>query len=342
MKRPGIEAVARAAGVSRATVDRVLHGRLPVSAETSAKVAAAAHRLGFHAAPQIDRARAAGGRALRFGFLLIKERQAFYRDFASQLSEAVAARADVRGSAEIAWCPSQSPEDFASLMTELATRCDVLACTAINHPKVTETVETLRAQGKAVFALLNDFAQGVRQNYIGLNNLSAGRVAGWMICLAARRPGKVALMLGSNRWHGHDLREAGFRAQFRETGAGLELLDSLVTLETRQIAYETTLSLLARHPTISGICVAGGGMEGVIAALRETRAPGDVAVVLNELTPESRAALAEGYATMAIATPLADLCRQLVAMMIPAAEHGPSAHHGQLFLEPRLILPASL
>ncbi len=45
-------------------------------------------------------------------------------------------------------------------------------------------------------------------------------------------------------------------------------------------------------------------MEGAIAALRERHAEPQVALIVNELTGESRAALVDGYAIMAIATPL--------------------------------------
>lgn len=44
-------------------------------------------------------------------------------------------------------------------------------------------------------------------------------------------------------------------------------------------------------------------MEGAIAALREARQPGEVALVVNELTPESRSALIDRHVTMVIATP---------------------------------------
>lgn len=55
MKRAKIDDIAREAGVSRATVDRVIHGRVNVRSETAQKVAAAARRLGFYATGLIDR-----------------------------------------------------------------------------------------------------------------------------------------------------------------------------------------------------------------------------------------------------------------------------------------------
>ena len=80
-------------------------------------------------------------------------------------------------------------------------------------------------------------------------------------------------------------------------------------------------------------------MEGAIGALRERHAEPQVALIVNELTAESRAALVDGYAIMAIATPLQDLCRDLVQMMITASGQVVDGVSGQYFLEPRLHLP---
>ena len=46
-------------------------------------------------------------------------------------------------------------------------------------------------------------------------------------------------------------------------------------------------------------------MEGVIAALRDEGRAGTLAVVVNELTPDTRAALTDDIVTLVIGTPLA-------------------------------------
>jgi hypothetical protein len=162
---------------------------------------------------------------------------------------------------------------------------------------------------------LNDFAQGVRENYVGMNNLKVGRIAASMMATAVHVPGKLAVFVGGYRWHGHELRETGFRSFIRELAPAFTILETRVNLETRQLTYEATLDLLQRHPDLRGIYLAGGGMEGAIAALREVRAPGEVALIVNELTPESRAALQDRYVVMVISTPLAALCRDLMGLM---------------------------
>lgn len=341
-KRPTIADVAREAGVSVATVDRVLNGREKVREGTARRVFEAAHRLNYHAAALIEARIQSSLPLMRFGFVLHKEKQAFYQAFAEEIRHAVRSAPNIRGEAQILFSASQAPSEFAGLMRDLKGRVDAVAATAVTHHEITEAVEELKAEGIPTFALLNDFAQGVRENYVGLNNLKVGRIAASMIVTAVHRPGKIAVFVGGYRWHGHELRETGFRSYFRENAPQFTVLDSLVNLETRQLTYEATLDLLARHPDLRGIYCAGGGMEGAIAALRETRQPRDVALVVNEITPESRAALLDGYVVLVISTPLGRLCRDLVGLMSGAVEQGVSDLPSQYFLQPDLYLPESV
>lgn len=341
-RRPGMVALAAAAGVSVATVDRLLNGREAVSSATKAAVLEAALRIGHPAAARLTGDGPGAVTAIRVGVLLHKQGQEFYQNMGREFRTAVAQLPGVKAQLVLEFAASQAPSEVASLLRGMAGRCDVIAATAVNHPEITAAVEELKSKGIPVFSLLSDFAQGVRAGYIGLNNLKVGRTAAWMLSLSAKGAGKVALFVGGARWHGHDLRETGFRAYLREERPDLEVLETIVNLETRQLTYETTLNLLNRHSDLRGIFVAGGGMEGAIAALQKARNPGEVAVVVNELTTESRAALAKGWVTMVDATPLPDLCREVLGLMQRAVREKGIAGVGQVFLPMQLHLAESL
>ena len=341
-QRPTIHDVAREAGVSPATVDRVLNAREKVREETARRVYEAARRIGYHAAPLIGQRVQAELPRLRLGVVLHKERQAFYQNFRAELERAVAQATGVRASLSLSFSASQAPSEFATLMEEMAGRADVVAATAVTHPEVSDAVSRLNARGIPCYALLNDFAQGIRQNYLGLNNIKVGRIAAHLIAQTSRQPGKIAVFVGGYRWHGHELRETGFRSYFREYAPQFGILDTLVNLETRQLTYEATLDLLGRHPDLRGIYCAGGGMEGAIAALQELRQPGEVALVVNELTPESRSALINRHVSMVIGTPLQRLCADLINLAKEGMTNGLPPVTGQHFLQPDLYLPESV
>src|SRR3989338_7232493 len=89
MKRPGMAELAQAAGVSIATVDRFLNGREAVREDTRIRITEAAQRIGHPAARRLV-PQAADLPELRFGGLLHKQGQDFYKAFADELHRAVA------------------------------------------------------------------------------------------------------------------------------------------------------------------------------------------------------------------------------------------------------------
>ena len=212
---------------------------------------------------------------------------------------------------------------------------------APDHPTLTAAIGDLKARGIPVFSLLSDFAFGVRDGYVGVDNRKVGRTAAWMIATAAKQPGKVALFVGSHRFHGHELREMGFRTFFRENAPDFRCWRRGQPRDA-EITHEAIVSLLQRHPDLVGFYVAGGGTEGAIAALREAGARDGLVAICNEITPVTRAALADQVITMAISTPLANLSRELVELMVNAIEAKSAGVPGQTFLPFDIFLPENI
>lgn len=340
--RPTIEQLAQASGVSVATVDRVLNKRLPVRASTASRVHEAAGRIGFHAAGLIGQRIREDLPEIRLGFLLLETSQQFYGQFARDLERSVTERTDLRGVAVIDMVSSQAPDEIVAKLEALAKRTAAVAIVAPEHPTLTAAVERLKRDGVPVFSLLSDFAAGVRQGYVGVHNGKVGRTAAWMIARCAKRPGKVALFVGSHRFHGHELREMGFRAFFREEYRDFTVLDTAVNLETPQLTHDTLLALSAQHDDLVGCYVAGGGMEGAISALERMDPAHRPVTICNEITPQSRAALAANLLTMVIATPLSPLCRELVGQMVQTVRAGDAAAPSQTFLPFDIYLPENV
>lgn len=341
MARPTIQDVAREAGVSPATVDRVLNARLPVRPETARRVAEAANALGYYAAGLIEQRLDRDTPLLRLGFLLLKADSHFYRHLAQFIAEAAAATPGYRISPIIEHLADTSPANVAERMRKIGERCQALAVVSVDHPLVAVVVSELKERNVPVFALLSDFAPDLRAGYVGLDNRKAGRTAGWLIAHTAPTPGKVGMIVGSHRFHGHELREMGLRSYFREHAPDFEVLDSRVNLEEPSIAYEATFSLLRRYPDLAGLYVAGGGMEGVIAALREEGVKGLVAIC-PELTTDSRLALSEEIISFVIGTPLPQLPIELIRVMAQACLSGGADAPSQTFLPFNLYLPENI
>lgn len=341
-RKPTIVDLAREARLGAATVDRVLHARANVSERARQRVLEAAQRLGYPL-PAALRALPPGSRpALDLGFVLHKPGQAFYQDVAEQIAAACRAHPDHAITPHIRFSPSQAPQDFVREIEGLAPACAAIAATAVNHPSLARLAGELTRAGRPVFSILNDFAGAAGAGYFGLDNMRVGRLAGWMMATRLQGPGKVAVLVGGTRWHGQAMRDAGLRAYLSDRAPGLSVLETAVNLETRQLTYEATLELLDRVPDLGGLYVAGGGMEGAIAALRELRPADRLTLIVNELTPESSQGLADRYVTMVIATPVRALCAGLVEAMAAQALRADGRAPQRTELPPRLYLPESV
>lgn len=340
--RPTIEQLAEAAGVSVATVDRVLNKRAHVRARTAKRVHEAALEIGFHASGLIGQRIREELPEYRLGFLLLDTGQTFYGEFARQLELAVGEAADFRGVTVIDRASPRAPDEIAARLTALASRSMAVAVVAPEHPAVTAAVMSLAEKEIPVFSLLSDFAAGIRQAYVGVHNGKVGRTAAWMIANCARRPGKVALFVGSHRFHGHEAREMGFRAFFREEAPQFTVLDTLVNFEDARFTHDALLDLSRHHTDLAGCYVAGGGMEGAISAARLIAPESRPVMICNELTGLSAAALADKVITMVISTPLQAISRDVVRLMARSLSGKDSGRITDCFLPFDIHLPESI
>ncbi len=339
MNRPTIADVAKRAGVGTATVDRVLSGRRKVRRETANRVYIAAEKIGYYAASVIKHRIKNSAPKMSFGFIMPKENQEFYKIFSNILKMEVNNCELVRGASLFQYATTQNPTEYESLIEVMSDKTDIIAASSISHDKISRIVSKLRERGLPVFSMLNDFAPGIRQNFIGLDNYRAGRLAGWILNSTIRESGIISIMLGGNQWGAHQLREVGFRTYFRERNSLMELQDSVLNLETQQFTYEMVLDLLETKKNLKGVYITGGGVEGAIRALRENNLQRQVKIVVHPRTEETELALRDEIITAIIATPLRELARLLVLEMANIFLARNIVASQDIYLEPQILLP---
>lgn len=319
--RPTIKDLARAAGVSVATVDRVLNNRHRVKEATAHRVVVAAEEIGYHAAGLIKHRVQAAQPHYRLHFLLQKEEEVFYADLSRALRTALADRPDVQGTAEVEFVSEISPRITAERLRAAAANADAIGIVAVNHPIVAEAIDEVSAQGIPVLCLVTDVVAPGRAGYVGPDNRKRGRTAAWAISRLARKPGKVGIMLGTHRYQSQEISEISFRTYLRESAPQFSVLESVLNLDERRLAYEAAMDLLVSNPDLVAIFSAGGGVEGLVEAVREERRDQDLVLVCNELTPFSKAALLDHTIDLLVATPIAKLAIAAVEAMLDAITH---------------------
>jgi LacI family transcriptional regulator len=285
--------VARVAGVSTATVDRVLNRRPGVRAITMQLVLQAAAELDYM--PAEDLAAAMTPKPMRLLFLLPDGTNRFL----SMLGQLIA-RSEIRlipfnVRCRVETIKSFNPELLARRLWHYRDKVDGIAFMALEHPAVRETVNMLAERGMPTVTLISDILNARRAAYVGLDNRSAGRTAGYLIArFIGPRPAKVAMIAGSLSYRAHEEREMGFLHLFEELFPAIKVVGLREGLDDADRNYRQTRMLLGQHPDLAGIYNIGGGADGVARALKEMDREREVVFIGHGLTPDTRSLLIDG------------------------------------------------
>ena len=289
-----LQDVAREAGVSPATVDRVLNGRDGVRARTREVVLNAARRMGYIAG-SVD---AGGLRStsdhVTLLFLLPAGTNAFIDLLHRHIDLNAATRPDVTVLVER--IEGFNPQTLSARLLDLRGQVQGIGLIAQDHPIVREAIRALAQAGIHVLTLASDVQNVPRIAYVGIDNRQAGRLAGQLMgrFLPAGVAAKVALFAGSLSYRGHEEREMGFRHILREEFPDIQILDLREIMDDRQRAMEETLALLDQHPDLAAIYNVGGGTSGIGTALNARGVARKVVVIGHEATERNKRLLLDG------------------------------------------------
>lgn len=292
--RPTVHDIAAKAGVSLATVDRVLNNRPGVRAVTRDKVERAISTLGY--VRDVAAANLAKSRIYPLVFILPEGDNTFMRGLLAEVQAARARSSVERTDITILHVPAFDAAALARVLGEVRAMSPAgVAVVAIDAPEVVSAVDALRADGVAVVTLVSDLSASTRDHFAGVDNIAAGRTAGTLMGrFLGGRKGPVAIVAGALLVRDHRDRLEGFSAAMAESAPGRELLPVVEGHDDPAAVEHLVTDLIAGHPDLAGIYSLGAGNRGLIAALEASRRQREICAVAHELTPHSRAALLSG------------------------------------------------
>lgn len=327
--RPTLLDLAREAGVSSATVDRVINNRRGVRPRTRAAVLDTARRLGL-----VDAHGAEGAppRPVRLLFLLPAGPNAFIAALQRQIEAQAAGCPGV--AARVESIEGFNPDSLARGLDAVGPGIDGIGLVALDHPAVREGIRRLAGRGVRVVTLASDVQNVPRLAYVGIDNRQAGRLAGFVMGRFLRGgAAEVAFFAGSRSYRGHEEREMGFRSVLAEDFGAVRIVAQREIMDDPDRAEAETLAVLDAHPGLHGIYNAGAGNEGVARALRARGAAGRVALIGHEATDANKRLLIEGVMDAVIDQNPRVEAREALAALAGAVRGEPHA-----VVQPRLAI----
>ncbi|MFN0190961.1 MAG: LacI family DNA-binding transcriptional regulator [Aestuariivirga sp.] len=315
MARPTVHDIAREAGVSLATVDRVLNGRPRVRESSVRLVQDAVEKLGY--VRDVSAANLAKRKEYRFVFIIPDSKSQFVDTIRNALAEVEQATSPERITIETLLAPVDDPNATARILTGLdPERVGGVAIMCPESPQVRDAVRRLKQAGLAVVALVSDLPSSVRDHFVGVDNVSAGRTAGALMGrFLGGKTGKVLVVSGSLSSRDSIERRFGFDSIL---AGGFPTLDVLPTIESRNDNHRLISiikQVMASHRDIIGIYALGSGNAAILDALRATGRLKNCTLIMHELTPTTRAALAADEVDAVIMQNVGHLVRSSIRVL---------------------------
>ncbi len=284
--RATISEVARAAGVSTATVDRVLNERAGVRARTRDRVLEAAARLGYFGLGPEAEVRP------RMDFILPAGPNSFMQSLSAHIFDAATRRGNI--DVRMHEVEARNPARLSERLRELRGRTDAVGLVALDHPQIREDLDILARSGVRIGTLVSDLPSVMKVGYVGIDNRAAGRLAGMLMgrFLPGDGPREVVVCIGSHAYRGHEEREMGFRAILSEDFPEIRIGSFIEIGDDRDRAHAQVGRILADRP-IGGIYNIGSGNQGIARALRDAGMARRTIFIGHDLTDATQMMLLE-------------------------------------------------
>ncbi|MFT7309629.1 MAG: LacI family transcriptional regulator [Paracoccaceae bacterium] len=283
MGRATIATIAQTAGVSTATVDRVLNGRPGASAVNRQRVLHAAREVGYLAR---EGTIILPARPARLCFLIPRSGA-----FMQVISDAILGFAKELPLVEhcgVIPLDGVGPDAFERALDHLPVDTQGVGVITTDHPRARAALDRLSQGGVPVVTIASDVMSARKSSYVGIDNFAAGRTAAQLIAMAAgNSEGSVAVFTGSPEFHGHRERERGFQSYISERCPKLSVGSTIKTSERSTLSYQSMHDILRKVQNLRGVYCIGAGQRGVVDALVETSPTPRPFVVLHDLTPNS-------------------------------------------------------
>jgi LacI family transcriptional regulator len=282
-ERPvGIKDIARALEVSIGTVDRALHDKPGIKAETRRRVLETATALGYR--PNLAARHLKSLTTLHVSVHLPQEIALFWDSLRDGIREAAAPFAPAlrvtfrtyprMGEGEVPLF-EQALEDGVSGL--IIAPGDPTAL----HLHLSEAAH----RGIPVVCVVTDAPEAERLASVSSDPFTVGAVAGELLARFLPEGGEVAFFTGWLGTEDHSEKLRGFGSSLKAVGRSLAVVSVIEAHDDERTGYQRTMAVLDEHPNLRGIYVSTVNSLPVLRAIRKAKRQKGIAVVTTDLFP---------------------------------------------------------
>jgi LacI family transcriptional regulator len=283
-KPSGIREIAKALGISIATVDRALHARSGVSLKTRAKVLKMAEQLRYK--PNVAAASLKLNRRLRIGVYLPLEIKSFFDPLRAGVRAAAESMLGATVELDFRNFPRLGEGDAELLEADAMRHFDGIVAAAGDPARIGPLLQRFVERGIAVVCVASEAPRSKRLSSMSVDAGASGGIAAELLAMSLQKACSVATITGDLHFLDHAEKLRGFAATLATIAPHLALLPAIEGHERQKDSYKATLGLLARRPHPAGIYINTANSLPVLQALEEHHLLGKIQVVTTDLFPE--------------------------------------------------------
>lgn len=289
-----IKEIARLAGVSRGTVDRVLNNRGAVNPETETRIRKIMEEAGYkpnQAAKNLSVIK----KGIRLGFLLFSgdRRNPFFSDVLCGIRRRAGQLREYGVEVLVRFSAFDDAEDQIQRIRQLEAEGIMgLALTPVNDGRVGAVIDELVSRGIPVVTANTDIPGTKRTAYVGCDYGKSGRMAGELMGMLTHGDAKIGITVGSGKILGHAQRVEGFEHALSLYCPRAEVLLVAENRDDDAECCRQVRRMLSAYPELNALYIASAGAQGACRAVAESGRA--VSVIAHDTVPSTAALLKAG------------------------------------------------
>lgn len=318
--RPTARDLAKAAGVSLATVDRVLNDRPNVSKKAAALVAEAIERIGF--VRNLAAVNLARNTTYRFRFILPGAGDQFLKEIIREIRAVGESLKSEMVTVEIVQIPIEDSHGLANYLSAIdKARVDGVVIMAPESPQVRDALLRLSERGIHLVRFMSGTKQSAGGDFVGIDNYAAGATAARIMGrFSGHTEGSVMVIAETMQAQDSIERRLGFDNVIHESFPHLQVLPSLETHSDTARTRRVLSRALQHNKNVVGIYLMSSEARAPTTCIAEFASLENMVVVAHERTPFSVAALETGKIDAVIAQNPGHAVRSAVRLLRARAD----------------------
>lgn len=287
--------IAQLCGVSRATVDRVIHNRGKVNPEVAKRILQVAQEYNFKP-NEAGRALALSSNPIKIGVLVHLTRIHVFQKVLEGVHLASTEIRKLGGEVLVKAQEGFDSETQLMLLNELVEEgVKGIALSPTQDVRLRNRLDELTAMGMPIVTLNTELHGISKLCHVGVDNMKGGRIAAYLMDLLLRGTGgKVLVISGHLTQQSNFQRVNGFISECDTYFPKITAVDLQFNADREDAAYEITQTAIKNIPDLSGILMISCGQEGVCRALEDTGMAGKIQLITYDLSPTTKEYLKKG------------------------------------------------